>query len=517
MATPATAANSSSLRRDETIARSASSVISANATKKQAGSATAGWQNTYARWLGLIDLVAVTTAVGIAQAVRFGSSSVNAAVAVVRGITYTEISIALAIGWMAALAINGARSTRVIGSGIEEYRRVWWATISTFGTVAIISMLFKLEIARGYLLIALPVGVVLLLTSRWIARRVVVRARTKHGKCITRLLVVGSPQAVRDLTLGFSRAPGSGYDIVGACVPGQYARDSIGVPGIGAVPVLGDESAVAQAVVASRAHAVAVAASEQLHGTGLRELSWELERLDVDLLVAPGVIDVAGSRLHMRPVAGLPLIHIEKPQYNGAKQFQKHAFDFTFSGLALLCGLPLLLLIALAVKLSSRGPVFYRQKRIGLNGEPFEMIKFRTMVVGADAMLEEIAHLNESDSGVLFKIRKDPRVTPLGRFLRKYSLDELPQFINVFTGQMSVVGPRPPLENEVASYDDHTMRRLLVKPGITGLWQISGRSDLSWEDSVRLDMFYVENWSIMADVVIALKTARVVFNHAGSY
>ena len=517
MATPAEAANSSSLRRDETITRSASSVTSANATKIWAGSATAGWQNTYARWLALADLVAVTTAVGIAQAVRFGSASANASATLLRGITYTEISIAIILGWMAALTINGTRSTRVIGSGVEEYRRVWWATISTFGTVAIISMLFKLEIARGYLMIALPTGVILLLMSRWVARRVVVRARIGHGRCITRLLVVGSPQAVRDLTLGFSRAPGSGYDIVGACVPGQYDRPNIGVPGIGTIPVLGDESAVAQAAVASGSHAVAVAATEQLHGAGLRRLSWELENLDVDLLVAPGVIDVAGSRLHMRPVAGLPLIHVEKPQYNGAKRFQKQAFDFTFSGLALLCGLPLLLLIALSVKLSSRGPVLYRQKRIGLDGVPFEMIKFRTMVVGADAMLEEIAHLNESDSGVLFKIRKDPRVTPLGRFLRKYSLDELPQFINVFTGQMSVVGPRPPLENEVATYDDHTMRRLLVKPGITGLWQISGRSDLSWEDSVRLDMFYVENWSIMADLVIAVKTARVVFTHAGSY
>jgi len=517
VATPAEAANSSSLRRDETIARSASPVISANPANIRAGSATAGWQSTYARWLALTDLVAVTTAVGIAQAVRFGSTSANASATLLRGITYTEISIAIILGWMAALTINGARSTRVIGSGVEEYRRVWWATISVFGGVAIISMLLKLEIARGYLLIALPAGVVLLIMCRWAARRVVVRARIGHGRCVTRLLVVGSPSAVRDLTVGLAREPWSGYDIVGACIPGQYARDSIGIPGIGAVPVLGDEAAVAQAVVASRAHAVAVAASEQLHGTGLRELSWELEHLNVDLLVAPGLIDVAGPRLHMRPVAGLPLIHVEKPQYSGAKRFQKRAFDYCFSGLALVCGLPLLLLIALAVKLSSRGPVFYRQKRIGLNGEPFEMIKFRSMVVGADAMLEEVAHLNESDSGVLFKIRKDPRVTPLGRFLRKYSLDELPQFINVITGQMSVVGPRPPLENEVATYDDHTMRRLLVKPGITGLWQISGRSDLSWEDSVRLDMFYVENWSIMADVVIALKTARVVFNHAGSY
>ena len=484
---------------------------------RAAGASTAGWQSTYARWLALSDLIAVVTAVGIAQWIRFGSAPSGGALPLLRNITYLEVSVAIAIGWMAALTINGARSTRVIGSGVEEYRRVWWATISVFGTVAIISMLFKLELARGYLMVALPLGVLGLLASRWIARRVVVRLRKQHGRCVTRLLVVGSPQAVRDLALGLSREPWSGYDVVGACIPGQYSRTSVGIPGFGTVPVLGNEESVARAVVASGSHAVAVAATEQFHGTGLRELSWELENLDVDLLVAPGVVDVAGPRLHMRPVAGLPLIHVEKPQYHGAKRFQKRAFDIVFSGLALLFGLPLLLLIALAVKLTSRGPVFFRQERFGLDGEPFEMIKFRTMVVGADAMLEEVAHLNEADSGVLFKIRKDPRVTWLGRFLRKYSLDELPQFINAFTGQMSVVGPRPPLETEVATYDDQTMRRLLVKPGITGLWQVSGRSDLSWEDSVRLDMFYVENWSIMADVVIALKTARVVFNHSGSY
>ena len=510
-------ANSSTLRTHETVSRSAIPPKSANLARVGVSTAAAGWQATYARWLALIDLAAMMAAVGIAQVVRFGSSSGTATAALVDHITYTEISIAIVIGWMAALTVNGTRSTRVIGSGIEEYRRVWWATVSVFGGVAIISMLFKLEIARGYLMVALPAGVVLLLVSRWVARRVVVRARTRHGRCITRLLVVGSPQAVRDLTLGLSREPWAGYDVVGACIPGQYAQPGVGVPGFGTVPVLGNETSVARAVVASGSHAVAVAATEQFHGVGLRELSWELENLNVDLLVAPGVVDVAGPRLHMRPVAGLPLIHVEKPQYHGAKRFQKRAFDIAFSGLALLCALPLLLTIALAIKLTSRGPVFYRQERIGLDGKPFDMIKFRTMVVGADAMLEEIAHLNESDSGVLFKIRNDPRVTPLGRFLRKYSLDELPQFINAFTGQMSVVGPRPPLETEVATYDDHTMRRLLVRPGITGLWQVSGRADLSWEDSIRLDMFYVENWSVMADVVIALKTARVVFKHIGSY
>ena len=474
------------------------------------------WQSRYARWLSITDLLAVAFAVGFAQWLRFGHKSEDAYLGILRNITYMEISVAITLCWMAALSINHSRSHRIIGSGVEEYRRVWWATISVFGGVAIVSMLFKLEIARGYLMIALPAGVILLFLSRWIARRVVIRARSGFGRCITRLLVVGSPRAVRDLTLALSREPWSGYDIVGACIPGGFSRTNIGVPGIGTIPVFGDETAVAAAVGASNSHAVAVAATEQFHGKGLRDLSWELESLDIDLLVAPGVIDVAGPRLHMRPVAGLPLIHVEKPQYHGAKQFQKRAFDFGFSATALLCGLPLLLMIAVAIKLSSIGPVFYRQQRIGLDGRPFEMIKFRTMVVGADKMVDNLAELNDG-RGVLFKIRKDPRVTPIGRFLRKYSLDELPQFLNVLMGHMSVVGPRPPLAKEVAMYDDDTMRRLLVRPGITGLWQVSGRSDLSWEDSVRLDLFYVENWSMMADLLIALKTLRVVLNHSGAY
>ena len=474
------------------------------------------WQGQYARWLLITDLLAVASTVGIAHWLRFGHNSDEAYLGILRNITYTEISAAIVILWMSALSVNHSRSRRIIGSGVEEYRRVWWATISVFGGVAIISMLFKLEIARGYLMIALPAGILMLFTSRWMARRVVIRARKGLGKCITRLLVVGSPRAIRDLTLALSREPWSGYDIVGACIPGGFSRTNIGVPGIGTIPVFGDETAVAAAVGASDSHAVAVAATDQFHGKGLRDLSWELESLDIDLLVAPGVIDIAGPRLHMRPVAGLPLIHVEKPRYHGAKRFQKRGFDFAFSGTALLCGLPLLVMIAIGIKLSSTGPVFYRQQRIGLDGKPFEMIKFRTMVVGADAMVADLADLNEG-RGVLFKIRKDPRVTPIGRVLRKYSLDELPQFVNVLMGHMSVVGPRPPLGAEVATYDDDTMRRLLVRPGITGLWQVSGRSDLSWEDSVRLDLFYVENWSMMADLLIALKTLRVVLNHSGAY
>ena len=487
----------------------------AQSTRLNVGS-TPGWQSRYARFIAVSDLVAVLLAVAFAQWLRFGSSPQGAALAIFRNISYQEISIAVAVLWMAALSVNHSRSERVIGSGVEEYRRVWWATVSVFGAVAIVSMLFKLEIARGYLVVALPTGLFLLFLARWIARKAVVRARKGYGKCVTRLLIVGSPNAIRDLTLALSREPWSGYDIVGACIPGGFSRTNIGVPGIGTIPVFGDETAVTAAIAASRSHAVAVAAAEQFHGKGLRDLSWELESLDVDLLVAPGVIDIAGPRLHMRPVAGLPLIHVEKPQYHGAKKFQKRAFDVSFSATALLCGLPLLLMIAIAIKLTSTGPVFYRQPRIGLDGTPFQMIKFRTMVVGADKMVDDLADLNDG-CGVLFKIRKDPRVTPIGRVLRKYSLDELPQFLNVLAGEMSVVGPRPPLAAEVELYDDDTMRRMLVRPGITGLWQVSGRSDLSWEDSVRLDLFYVENWSMMADLLIALKTLRVVLNHTGAY
>ena len=475
------------------------------------------WHRKYSTWLTFTDLIAVVLAVAFAQWARFGPIPSGAYLPVFDGVTYLEVSIAIAVLWMAALSINHARSPRIVGSGAEEYRRVWSATAAVFGGIAVVSMLFKLEIARGYLVIALPAGIFLLLSSRWTARRVVIRARKSFGRCITRLLVVGNPRAVRDLTVALSREPWSGYDVVGACVPGPVPRGDIKIPGFGAVPVLGDESIVARAVAVTGSHAVAVAASEQFHGKGLRDLSWELERLDIDLLVAPGVVDIAGPRVHMRPVAGLPLIHVEKPQYHGAKKFQKRAFDMAFASAALLVALPLLLLIAAAIKLSSKGPVFYRQQRIGIDGEPFDMIKFRTMVVGADRMVDELRDLNEADSGVLFKIRNDPRITPVGRFLRKYSLDEVPQFLNVLQGQMSVVGPRPPLATEVATYDDDAKRRLLVRPGVTGLWQVSGRSDLSWEDSVRLDLFYVENWSMMADLMIALKTVRVVLNHTGAY
>jgi exopolysaccharide biosynthesis polyprenyl glycosylphosphotransferase len=219
----------------------------------------------------------------------------------------------------------------------------------------------------------------------------------------------------------------------------------------------------------------------------------------------------------MWPVAELPLIRVHRPSYSGAKRFEKRAFDVCFATLVLIAMMPLLLLVAIAIKLTSRGPVFYRSERIGLDGKPFSIIKFRSMVADADAQLERLAEFNECGGGVLFKIRRDPRVTKVGRIIRRFSIDELPQFLNVLMRHMSVVGPRPPLRREVDMYDDLVRRRLLVRPGITGLWQVSGRSDLSWEDSVRFDLSYVENWSMLNDLVIVAKTLGVVVNGAGAY
>ncbi len=474
------------------------------------------WQARYSRWLVLSDAAAVLLAVGLAHFLRFGSFPGDTPVS--GRLPFLELSSVIAAGWMLALTINRSRSPRVTGCGIEEYRRVWVGTLSVFGAIAIVSMLLKLEIARAYLIIALPLGLAALTLSRWLARRYVLRERLRHGRFLTRVVAVGTISSVRELAESLAREPGHEFQIVGACVNDGDAGHQIELPAGPAIPIFGDESEAARAAVVTGSRAVTVTSSEQLSARDLRELSWELEKSDVDLVVSPGVVDVAGPRVHMRPVAGLPLIYLEKPQYHGAKRFQKRLFDLVFSSTALLCGLPLLVAIVLAVKLTSRGPVLYRQERIGLDGVPFRVFKFRTMVNGADGMVGDLAKLGLASSPRdQFKFVDDPRVTPVGRILRKTSLDELPQFINVLKRDMSVVGPRPQVAAEVSAYDDSARRRLLVRPGITGLWQISGRSNLSWEDSMRLDLLYVENWSMANDFVIALKTAKVMLSRDGAY
>lgn len=476
----------------------------------------ARWQHRYGDWLLASDVSVLTGVVAVAQIVRFGTVTNGSLWAGNGSVAYSGVSVLIVLAWALGLAIYHTRAPQVIGAGPEEFRRVWTATLAVFGVLAVVSTLFKLDLARGYLAIAFPLGLVALSVNRRLARAYV-SAQRRRGRYLTAVLAVGELRSVAVLARSLTQHPADGYTVVGVCTPGGPQRGHLVVPDLGRLRVFPYEDDIRYAIAASQADTVALTSTGVLGPDGVHDLSWQLEELGVDLVVSPGIVDVAGPRLTVRPVADLPLIQVDKPQYQGAKQFQKRAFDVCFSLLALLAAGPIMAVAAVAVKVTSPGPVFYRSERTGLDGLPFQMIKFRTMVVDADRQLAQLVGLNDSVGGVLFKIRKDPRVTRAGRWLRRYSIDELPQFINVLRGEMSVVGPRPPLPCEVETYDQRVRRRLLVRPGITGLWQISGRSDLSWEDSVRLDLSYVENWSMLSDLAIAAKTVSAIGGGKGAY
>lgn len=478
------------------------------------GSAIRRWQHQYSHHLRISDTLIVCASVLLAQYVRFGEIANTSGYS---DVAMTMLSFLFAALWLSSLAVFQTRSPRVIGAGIDEYRRIGSASFWTFGIIAMVTLLAKVDLARGYLAIALPVGTMGLLGSRSLWRKHIRQMRA-NGQCQTTVLAIGDRKAVSHLAHELSRNPLDGYLVVGVCIPGYGPpRGNTITLGGRAVPILGDVTHAVAAINSCGADTVAVTQTDHFGMHGIRELMWQLETMDVDVVVSPGVMDVAEARLTLRPTAGMPLLHVEKPQYEGTQRFQKQVFDFLFSLAALIATAPVLVAAAVAVKLTSKGPVFYPSERIGIDGKPFRMLKFRTMVDGADTQIEHLLALNESAGGVLFKMREDPRVTPVGKILRRFSIDELPQFINVLKGDMSVVGPRPPLRREVDNYDGDVKRRLLVKPGVSGLWQVSGRSDLSWEESVRLDLSYVDNWSMSGDLMIIAKTVKAVLTSHGAY
>ncbi|UPW13455.1 sugar transferase [Gordonia amicalis] len=472
------------------------------------------WIHGYVVRLAWTDAVIVVTAVVLAQLARFGAESAlvpNGAAQV----PATAVSTALAISWLLSLRAFQTLDRRIVGSGSQEYSRVVTACLTLFGLLAMVDLLFRLNIARGFIAIALPVGTVGLLASRWLWRQRLGHQRMRSEN-VEHVLVVGSESSAIPMMERFLRQPNLGYRVVGICLPNRLGQRTAVPVGDIQVPVYGTFDDVCESVLESGATTVAVTSAEALGHDAMQALSWDLEGLDVDMMVSPGVTDVAGPRVMVRPVAGLPLLHIDKPRYEGANRFRKALVDRVGAVAILAVLAPVLIAVAIAIKLDSAGPVFYRATRVGLNNAPFSMWKFRSMVQNADALKDNLRALNEG-SGVLFKMRDDPRVTKVGAFIRRYSLDELPQLFNVLGGTMSLVGPRPPLLDEVERYDGRVARRMLVKPGMTGLWQVSGRSDLSWEESVRLDLSYVENWSIMQDALILWKTGKAVVAKDGAY
>jgi len=465
-----------------------------------------------------IDGVAVIVAAITAYVIRFSPSTVPLGATGSEGVriashsSYLWFSLGLPIAWVIALGLARAYDDKAFGIGSDEFARVVRAAIGVTAGIAFLSYATKAEVARGYVVLALPLATILCLFGRYVARKRLHRRRTA-GACMSNVVAVGGETSVTELVTGLRRDPHSGLRVVGICLQGAVRS---GQTHLG-IPVLGGFDDVEYAVRATYADTVAVTAAPEMNSTRLRQLSWQLEKADTELIVAPGLMEVAGPRLHIRPVTGLPLLHVEEPEFSGLRRVVKGAVDRIGAGLVLLLLAPVILVVGALVRLTTPGPALFRQTRIGKDGREFSMIKFRTMVRDAESRKADLVGSNDRADGLLFKIRADPRITPLGRVLRKYSLDELPQLFNVVAGSMSLVGPRPPLPAEVERYGDDVRRRLLVKPGLTGLWQISGRSDLPWEESVRLDLRYVENWSLMYDVMILWKTIFTVIRGSGAY
>ena len=328
------------------------------------------------------------------------------------------------------------------------------------------------------------------------------------------MLVVGHLRKAALLVAELKGAPNAGFGVIGACVPAAEAAAAEA----GGVEILGTMDEAATLAIDHQVDIVAVVGSDNMTNEALRRLGWDLEGTGVDIALTMAIRDVAGPRVTMQPVNGLPLVYVDEPKFSGPKYALKSTMDWALAFTILLVIAPVMVLLALLVKTTSPGPIFYRQERVGVGSTTFKMIKFRSMVADAHSQLDEVLAAEGIDNvGLFYKPKNDARVTRVGRYLRKYSLDELPQLVNVLCGHMSLVGPRPQIAREVALYDRTAHRRLMVKPGLTGLWQISGRSELSAEEGIRMDVFYAENWTLFGDFLILARTAKAMFGGEGAY
>lgn len=472
------------------------------------------WSVRYTRRLAVLDACVVLWATVGALLVRFELPATESFDPTNE--PYVLLSFALAAAWWMMLYLLGSREPHVLGHGGEEYKRVLEASLWLFGLVAIVSYVLQFDTARGYVGVALPAGLIALLLSRVILRKFLHLER-ESGRSSQNVLVIGGPSSVAHLARSLRGQPMAGYKPVAVYLPGT--TEGIEPPEDVGLPVIGRETqaqAIIDAVEAFAPDAVALSGGVQLPPRTIRALGWALADLNIRLIMVPALTDVAGPRIHTQPVAGLPLIHVSTPNLEKGQQFMKRLFDVVGAGCIVVLLLPLLVAVALAVRIDSKGPILFRQQRVGAEGAIFSMLKFRSMVVDAEKQLKYL-RANSEGNEVLFKLKNDPRITRVGAFIRRFSLDELPQLFNVLGGSMSLVGPRPPLPSEVERYDTHAHRRLLVRPGMTGLWQVSGRSLLSWDDTVRLDLYYVENWSLLGDLTILLRTFRAVVTRHGAY
>ena len=407
------------------------------------------------------------------------------------------------------LKLNGSRDNRIIGTGFDEYKRLFGASLTVVSFLALAALFLKLDVSRLFVGFSILFGTFALLVGRVFWRQWLRRMR-QLGQLKERVAIAGPAELIEELADRLLKDEHGPYTPVlliplSGSVSGSFIKEE-------------NFTDPARIIDSHNLDALIILGADTLSSKKLKQISWSMEKSDATLIVAPGVLDVAGPRVHTRPVSGMPLIEIESPKYSGTKYVIKQFLDIILATVALVITFPIMLVTAIAVK-TDGGPVFFFQERHGKDGKIFKMAKFRSMHVGSEKLHESLK--NEKQKTLanknMFKDPEDPRITTVGRFIRKYSIDELPQIFNVLKGDMSMVGPRPPLPSEVKEYEHHVYRRLYVKPGITGIWQVSGRSSLSWEETVRLDLSYVENWSVLSDIMIIIKTIQVVISKEGAY
>jgi len=467
-------------------------------TSKRGQGSSLDWKPNLRRNIAAADLLALMLTLFFILSARFPETW--------RGeLTNYEIrNIFLALlvlgSWLFFLWFNGSRETNILGFGADEYKKLINATLLSFTSVAFVSYIFKLEISRLFVLSVFPVGLFVLFIVRRILRRRLLRARNQ-GRYLSRVLLLHS--GVSDpVEQRLALAQHAGFNVVHKIVTAENFKFDVKEIVSNALSNNCDQIMVGQSAVISAAE--------------LRKLGWALEQTNIALIVAPAVTEIAGPRLKVSNVEGLPLLHLEQPTFSGASRVTKRVLDLTISIIGLIVISPFLLIVAILIKSFDRGSVLYTQKRIGQNNKEFSVYKFRTMHEGSHEQRAQVMAETNKDPR-LAKDPQDPRITKPGSFLRRWSIDEIPQIINVLKGEMSLVGPRPPLAEEVNQYEKSETRRLLVKPGLTGLWQVSGRSELDWEDAVRLDLYYVENWSLTLDILIIIRTAAAVWRGEGAY
>ncbi len=471
-----------------------------------------GWEDRLLVSVIVADVLTVVAASIIAWALRTESAEHTLVIATV-GVPYPVVSLVVVPVWLASLAIGGAYDRSLLGSSTDEYSKVATVAAALLTIVCAASFLGSIALSRGLIAIFFPSLIVVGVLGRFVVRKALHRRRGA-GRDLRRVVVVGDRGAATHLNEHLSRACFAGYRVVGAYVPGGADDALDGDPTM--PPVLGQPDQLVADLDSIDIDAIAVTGQGLFQSESLRSLAWRLHGTGIQLLMAPDLVDIAGPRIVSRPAGGLPMLLVEEPRTAGPAQLVKTVTERLIAMLALAFLSPIFVTAALLIKLTSRGPVLFRQERVGREGRLFEMLKFRSMVEGAHGQRDGLADQNEHD-GPLFKIKDDPRVTPVGRYLRRFSIDELPQLWNVVRGDMALIGPRPPLPDEVALYGGDIARRLMVKPGITGLWQVSGRADISWTEAVRLDLYYVENWSLTMDLAIIAKTAKAVIAGSGAY